>query len=152
MGRTGKISVSAKAEAVAMYQKGCSTRDICEKLNVCTSELYRYIRAAGIQPRTRKPSHLRVIPGLENKTPIFDAEIEAMRKSIKVGDVINIRTQKGLSDGETGISAIPGVMKKAKVVDVSNKRFCIVEVANGIRDCILWSSFIIAERTGRNWV
>lgn len=95
---------------------------------------------------------MRVIPGLENKTPIFEEEIEAMRKNIKVGDVINIRTQKGLSDGETGITAIPGVMKKAKVVDVSNKRFCIVEVAEGIRDCILWSSFIMAERNGRSWV
>ena len=146
------ISTITKAEAVAMYQDGHSPGKICEKLNVCTSELYRYLKAAGIEPKTRKPSHLRVIPGLENRTPIFAEEIEMMRRSVKVGDTIKIRTQKGTTDGEVGKDAIPGVVKMAKVIDTSNKRFCIVQLKNGTKDCVLWKNFVISKRNGRSWV
>lgn len=84
--------------------------------------------------------------------PITAADILKIRSRIKVGDVINVKTQKGAPDGEAGINAIPGVKKKAKVVDVSHRRFCIVEFANGAHDCILWSSFVIAERNKQSWV
>ena len=147
-----KIPTTTKAEAVVMYQKGYSVSDICDKLNVCSSEFYRYLKAAGIQPKTRNPSHLRVIPGTEKETPIFPADIEAVRRSIKVGDMVNVKTQKAVSDGKTGTAAIPGTMRKAKVVDTSNRRFCIVELSNGVRESIQWSSFIIAARNGRSWV
>ncbi len=100
----------------------------------------------------RTPSHLRVWPKYDDKTPIFPEDIEAVRKSIKVGDMVNIKTHKAVSCGDLGTAAVPGTMRKARVVDKSNRRFCVVELPKGVREAIHWSSFVIAKRSGRSWV
>lgn len=60
-----------------------------------------------------------------------------LRKNIKVGQKINILTNKSATlDSPNGKNT--GCVVEATVIGVENKRFCSVKLPSGVREEILW--------------
>lgn len=72
---------------------------------------------------------------------ITQEDIDRVRERIRVGDMIRIRTCKGVSVENCG-GGTTGVVRKAVVVDTGNARFCTVRLQSGVTEMVLWSDLV----------
>ena len=133
----------------ALYKKGYSTEQIMAETGVSRYSVYYYVDKA---KREEKPTHARTISEETERKMIGEAvtvaDIAAVRKKIKVGDIIPIKTVKKLQGSDVK-KMYYGAKTNAVVVDTSYKRHCVVELETGIRESVLWIAIVMALRTGK---
>lgn len=83
------------------------------------------------------------IAGYERTGGITQADIERIRKKVKIGDQIRIRTLKA-GNTETIGSRTESVRKGTVVAKFP--RFAVVEFAGGVRDSVLWADLLRERR------
>lgn len=79
-------------------------------------------------------------------------DISEVRQSTKIGDVIKIRTEKGDRSADLTKDTnlfVGGALRRATVVNTSNKRFCIVKLKSGVTESILWSDIVMAKKQNK---
>lgn len=72
---------------------------------------------------------------------ITQKDIDRIRKKIKVGSMIKVRTCKASSGDDAG-GGLTGVYRNAKVVSTESKRFCTVMLPSGVMEQVLWQDFV----------
>ncbi len=72
-------------------------------------------------------------------------EIAQIRAEIRVGDKIPLRSVK-IAKAVSGTEPTNGRRTTGIVVSTSNRRFCIVELSNGARECVLWTELATRRR------
>jgi hypothetical protein len=136
---------------VTMYKEGRTIEEIMKAADIREESVRYFLQKADVP--IRKPyavkSYSEQIEERMMNEAVTRRDIEEIRRSIKIGDVITIRTHKACANGTMGMDAFNGYKRKAKVVDKSHKLFCIVELPTGIREQVLWPSIIIAKRAGK---
>lgn len=143
----GKAKMEEKRELILeMYNKGHRISDIMEAASVSVCTVYKYIEKAAIKKRYQSPTTKTEIDGKKAEEAITREEIAEFRRKCKVGDVIWIKTLKASADGGAYKSLVYGALRKAKIVDISNKRHCLVELECGVRESVLWSELVMEKR------
>ena len=72
-------------------------------------------------------------------------EIARIRREIRVGDRIPLQSLK-VAEMVSGTEPTNGRRTTGIVVSTSNQRFCIVELSNGARECVLWTELATRRR------
>lgn len=72
-------------------------------------------------------------------------EIARIRREIRVGDRIPLQSLK-VAEMVSGTEPTNGRRTTGIVVSTSNRRFCIVELSNHAKECILWSDLAMRRR------
>ena len=72
-------------------------------------------------------------------------EIAQIRAEIRVGDKIPLQSLK-IAEMVSGTEPTNGRRTTGIVVSTSNRRFCIVELSNHAKECILWSDLAMRRR------
>lgn len=75
-------------------------------------------------------------------------EIAQIRAEIRVGDKIPLRSVK-IAKAVSGTEPTNGRRTTGTVVSTSNRRFCIVELSNGAKECVLWADLVAQRRVKR---
>ena len=65
-------------------------------------------------------------------------EIARIRRETRVGDRIPLQSLK-IAEVVSGTEPTNGRRTTGIVVSTSNRRFCIVELSNGAKECVLWA-------------
>ena len=68
-------------------------------------------------------------------------EIARIRREIRVGDRIPLQSLK-IAEMVSGTEPTNGRRTTGIVVSTSNRRFCIVELSNGAKECVLWADLV----------
>lgn len=134
---------------ISMYNEGRRIDDIVEVAGASRRAVYNCINKSDTPRRYKAASRIGKADLKREKEAITRAEIEAVRKSTKVGDIITIRTVKAPSDLCCSKQLANGERRQVKVVDTSNKRHCLVELNTGVFESILWISMVRAKRNGK---
>lgn len=71
--------------------------------------------------------------------------IARIRREIRVGDRIPLQSLK-VAEMVSGTEPTNGRRTTGIVVSTSNRRFCIVELSNHAKECILWSDLAMRRR------
>lgn len=137
---------------IALLQQG--KKDIREIMDICevsktTALKYRSQYLAEHpekekQDRRWKPKasekeqHLRA-------EAISAKEIEEIRKKTRVGDIIPLQSLK-MAEMLSGTEPTNGRMTEGVVISTKNRRFCIVQLSNGVTESILWIDLVKAKR------
>lgn len=72
-------------------------------------------------------------------------EIARIRRETRVGDRIPLQSLK-IAEVVSGTEPTNGRRTTGIVVSTSNRRFCIVELSNGAKECILWADLVTQRR------
>lgn len=72
-------------------------------------------------------------------------EIARIRRETRVGDRIPLQSLK-IAEVVSGTEPTNGRRTTGIVVSTSNRRFCIVELSNHAKECILWSDLAMRRR------
>jgi len=72
-------------------------------------------------------------------------EIARIRREIRVGDRIPLQSLK-IAEMVSGTEPTNGRRTTGIVVSTSNRRFCIVELSNGAKECVLWADLVTQRR------
>ncbi len=72
-------------------------------------------------------------------------EIARIRREIRVGDRIPLQSLK-VAEMVSGTEPTNGRRTMGIVVSTSNRRFCIVELSNGAKECVLWADLATRRR------
>lgn len=72
-------------------------------------------------------------------------EIARIRREIRVGDKIPLQSLK-IAEVVSGTEPTNGRRTTGIVVSTSNRRFCIVELSNGAKECVLWADLVTQRR------
>lgn len=72
-------------------------------------------------------------------------EIARIRREIRVGDRIPLQSLK-IAEVVSGTEPTNGRRTTGIVVSTSNRRFCIVELSNGAKECVLWADLVTQRR------
>lgn len=72
-------------------------------------------------------------------------EIARIRREIRVGDRIPLQSLK-IAEMVSGTEPTNGRRTIGTVVSTSNRRFCIVELSNGAKECVLWADLVTQRR------
>lgn len=72
-------------------------------------------------------------------------EIARIRREIRVGDKIPLQSLK-IAEMVFGTEPTNGRRTTGIVVSTSNRRFCIVELSNGAKECVLWADLVTQRR------
>lgn len=75
-------------------------------------------------------------------------EIAQIRAEVRVGDKIPLRSVK-IAKAVSGTEPTNGRRATGVVVSTSNRRFCIVELPKGEKECILWTELVAQRRVQR---
>ena len=74
--------------------------------------------------------------------------IARIRREIRVGDKIPLQSLK-IAEMVFGTEPTNGRKTTGIVVSTSNRRFCIVELSNGAKECVLWTDLVAQRRVQR---
>lgn len=72
-------------------------------------------------------------------------EIARIRRETRVGDRIPLQSLK-IAEVVSGTEPTNGRRTTGIVVSTSNRRFCIVELSNGAKECVLWADLVMQRR------
>ena len=72
-------------------------------------------------------------------------EIARIRREIRVGDRIPLQSLK-IAEMVSGTEPTNGRRTIGTVVSTNNRRFCIVELSNGAKECVLWADLVTQRR------
>lgn len=72
-------------------------------------------------------------------------EIARIRRETRVGDRIPLQSLK-IAEVVSGTEPTNGRRTTGIVVSTSNRRFCIVELSNGAKECVLWADLVTQRR------
>lgn len=152
-----------KKRIIDMYVAGCSMLEISKEIHTSNKTIKKIVVEAGVFDPSRVPqTHTllkRPAEWIMTKRVLTSAvkefDIETTRVNTKIGDVFYIRTEKGDRERDPErdrVMSKPGVVRKVKVIDTSNKRFCIVALETGVTDCILWSDIFLYNRENKKYI
>ena len=87
------------------------------------------------------------------KTAITRGDIERIRKSVKVGDKLNIKTEKALDTFDhKEVGNVPTV-RTATVISTKNPSFCLVKIdKTGLTETVSWVDMEMARRNEKKYV
>lgn len=148
---------------VELYRQGLSMEKIARMVHRANCTVREVLVKEGVFDRNRvvnKPSVKKTqwkpeesYDDYENRAAIRTSDVLDIRKKVKVGDTLIIRTMKADNenghDVETSQKNQYGAVRRVMVVDTSHPRFCIVEIRNGVRECILWRDIILTQKNGK---
>lgn len=72
-------------------------------------------------------------------------EIARIRRETRVGDRIPLQSLK-IAEVVSGTEPTNGRRTTGIVVSTSNRRFCIVELSDGAKECVLWADLVTQRR------
>lgn len=79
------------------------------------------------------------------KEAVTAQKIDQIRAEIRVGDKIPLQSLK-IAEMVFGTEPANGRKTTGIVVSTSNRRFCIVELSNGAKECVLWADLVTQRR------
>lgn len=129
------------------------TREIMALCGVSQDTACRYRRKyLAKHPEEATPELIRVPSTSEKEkrlraTVISAEKIAEVRKNTRVGDTIPLRSLK-ISDDINGSGTNNGRATRGTVVSTRNRHFCIVRLANGVMESVLWSDLVKVKRGG----
>lgn len=129
-----------------MFEAGNGLNAIARAFHCGYERIYAILNESGKYEKTKTYITTIGLKSEGDKDPITWEEIQAVRASIKPGDIMEIKTLKVISKDTIGNGAVNGYPSKAVVVSTDNKRFCIVRLPNGVKDSILWSTIAMERR------
>lgn len=87
------------------------------------------------------------------KQAVTVEDIAKVRREIKVGSHITIRTDKGMNKDMNSKNTLSGVVRQAEVINVNNPKFCLVRIeSNGVVESIMWRDIVIAKKNQKAYV
>lgn len=135
-----KYDQSIADEARRLYASGMRKSDIAKRFGCGDATVRRWLSEE--EDRGGKSGCGSYI---DFDTPvnggITQKDIDRIRKKIKIGTMIKIRTCKA-SSGENAGGGLTGVYRRAKVVSTENKRFCTVMLPSGVLEQVLWQDLV----------
>lgn len=137
-------------KVTALIAQGLTTNEIADMCSVGrhTVAKYRKIYAAD-HPEAKQRKGKRAPEGLKKEvlwqSAITAQDIIRIRQKTKVGDKVCFMSLKA-ADVKSGSEPTNGRERVGTVVDNKNKRFCMVQLANGVEESLLWSELVMQER------
>lgn len=149
---TGPFSVVEDQRIILMAREGKTCARISQSLHRTYNAVYARMRVLGLS--TGKINST-LVESYRTNTPtevsrfsdaIYPEDIANMRASVKIGDVMKIRSCKGLTE-EMNNGGFGGAIRDARVVNVDHPRFCLVEIiGSGIMESKLWVDMVMEQR------
>lgn len=147
-------------EIKRLYKDGLRQIDISKMLGISYSSVRDILVKAGmlVPHKREKENLLDGCISMAKEKELMDqavtkSEIEKARSLIREGSIMNIKTDKAVSLGEEGERAKNGCVRRAVVVDASNKMFCRVQIeANGVTEDVMWSDICLAIRENAPYI
>ena len=90
----------------------------------------------------------------KRETELWQAATDAaravvrIRREIRVGDRISLQSLK-IAEAKNGTEPVNGRRTTGTVVSTGNRRFCIVQLSNGAKECVLWTDLVTQRRVQR---
>ena len=146
-----KMTPAEEVEIIKLYREGKPIKHIAEILGRSLSSVYNCAVRLGVHESKGNNNQSSGITGSEVVQKVTEAihpeDISQIRANTKVGDIIQVRSLKCLSEALSNGNSGYGIMKDARVISVDNPRFCLVElVGSGVMDSILWADLIMRQR------
>ena len=141
---SNRLTPEQKEEIIQLYLEGYKLEQIAKLYDKYPSSIRTVLLRGGVLKEKEEPASLKTL-GMINRLgeAIMTADIECVRKKIKVGDKLTVMTKK-CGDMEHTTSSL---RRKAVVVDTSHPRFVVVKLLKtGILESFLWSDLVITER------
>lgn len=129
------------------------TREIMALCGVSQDTARRYRKQYMAEHPEETAPELIHVPNASEKekrlraTAISAEKIAEVRKETRVGDTIPLRSLK-ISDDINGSGTNNGRATKGTVVSTRNRHFCVVRLANGVMESVLWSDLVKSRREG----
>lgn len=156
---------------IDMYQRGLTQTAICSELHISYNEIRRITKAAGVYIEGRAGKLNKKYPEGYKQPIVIDAyqsscitrEIEknmedavrsehiiAVRRIVKTGDIMKIRTRKGMSMDVDNRATVQGVIRDAVVISTKSPISCLVRlVGSGVLESVMWQDIYVAWRDGK---
>lgn len=135
----------------ALVAQGKTTKEIVDLCGVSGTTARKYRR----RYREKHPGGALTLRNILPKATKKDTElwqqavtaweIAQIRAEIRVGDKIPLQSLK-IAEMVSGTEPTNGRRTTGIVVSTSNRRFCIVELSNHAKECILWSDLAMRRR------
>ena len=159
------LTEQEREQVIDLYKKGYRFTEITRETGVSFHMAKKLLVEEGVHEErrghyVRKPQPPRK-PYARRPTEFYQKEMEKkitmedifeVRRSTKIGDVIKIRTEKGDRPADLTKDSnlfVGGALRRATVVNTSNKRFCIVKLKSGVTESILWSDIVMAKKQNK---
>ena len=156
-----KTALIIERKIIRLYKKGMDIRNIASRLKISYGTVRKILISEGYwipnkRLNTMENGAAKCISAQKEKELMDDAvtgrEIELARSLIKVGTNMNIKTDKAVYTEGNGGKAT-GYVRRAVVVDTSDRRFCRVQlVTNGVKEDIQWSDIWVAIRDNAPYI
>lgn len=160
------VTDEERTQVIELYKKGYRFTEITEETGVSFFLAKKILMESSVHEErrghyVRKPKPPREqytkrpdygCHDSKNRDAIKYTDILEARRTIEVGDVISIRTEKGdrfADKVKDKVQSISGALRNVTVVDTSNRRFCIVKLESGVTEAILWSEIAIAIKNNK---
>lgn len=168
---TDKQKKIREQRVIDMYQRGAPQMVICSELHISCNEIRRIVKAAGVYIKGRASILNKKSPeGYKRPTAIeayqdscITREIEKnmeeavrpehiamIRRIVKPGDVLKIRTRKGMSNDVDDRTTVHGVVRDAVVIGVKSPVSCLVRlIGSGVMESVMWRDIYVSWRDGK---
>lgn len=136
---------------IRLYKSGMPIAHIANTMGRSLSSVYGRAVGLGIHVSKNNSNQGHYIGDSNTIRALSDAirpeDIVQVRSKVKVGDIIQIKTVKAVTDAlGVGYSSV-GVLRKARVVSVDHPRFCLLElVGSGLMESKLWVDMVLEHR------
>lgn len=135
-----------------LIEQGKTITQIMEMCGVgkYTVQKYRAIYREEHPDEDKLPEGWKPTPAKEETEMLQGAvdtarAIAKIRRESRVGDRIPLQSLK-IARAKNGAEPVNGRKTTGTVVSTSNRRFCIVQLSNGARECILWTELATRRR------
>lgn len=135
----------------ALVAQGKTTKEIVDLCGVSGTTARKYRRRYREQHPGGALTPKNIPPKVTQKDTemwqqaVTAQEIARIRREIRVGDRIPLQSLK-VAEMVSGTEPTNGRRTTGIVVSTSNRRFCIVELSNGARECVLWTELATRRR------
>lgn len=138
-----------------LIEQGKTITQIMEMCGVgkYTVQKYRAIYREEHPDEDKLPEGWKPTPAKEETEMLQGAvdtarAIAKIRRESRVGDRIPLQSLK-IARAKNGAEPVNGRKTTGTVVSTSNRRFCIVELSNHAKECILWTELVAQKRVQR---
>lgn len=123
--------------------------DLCA-VSKHTVQKYRAIYREEHSDEDKLPEGWKPTPAKEETEMLQGAvdtarAIARIRRETRVGDRIPLQSLK-IAEAKNGTEPVNGRRTTGTVVSTGNRRFCIVQLSNGARECVLWTELATRRR------
>ena len=135
----------------ALVAQGKTTKEIVDLCGVSGTTARKYRRRYREQHPGGALTPKNIPPKVTQKDTemwqqaVTAQEIARIRRETRVGDRIPLQSLK-VAEMVSGTEPTNGRRTTGIVVSTSNRRFCIVELSNGARECVLWTELATRRR------